>query len=391
MQYILKTLDDLIVNQMNPSLSRIFSNEYTLKHWLHIAQIEANQIKEFLYDEMHRIPEPDEAAYFISKHHSRLIYLSDKLLVYIEQNTSRQGEIPENLVSVQKAIFLVVNDLLHFIWKHYAKYCDKDQKIPENYRIFLCREFAEKSTKIFEYANRNTAELLNIALWPLKKVIAKPRIKLTFRAAFYLTDLLQGVMEYSSNKDENTEIFSLLKCLVYYNYNSIHFKNYFITYLRQELAKIDSLIGQMERLSWFIKTLNQTPVKPNIAFNLKQTGIKEFLIEWLLEELSYRETKANLARLPIPGEAGLDQNYKVETSLSVPQVACLIRLLVETGIIKNKNKTELIKFYAQYTQTKRQENITFHSFKSKFYNIEESSKQTVKELIIRFLNEIRDL
>ena len=161
--------------------------------------------------------------------------------------------------------------------------------------------------------------------------------------------------------------------------------------MRKELAKIDSPARQMERLSWFIKTLNQTPVKPNIAFNSKQTGIKEFLIEWLLEELSYRETKANLARLPIPGEAGFDQNYKVETSLSVPQVACLIRLLVETGVIKNKNKTELIKFYAQYTQTKRQENITFHSFKSKFYNIEDSSKQAIKELIIRLLNELRDL
>src|SRR6266542_1424540 len=215
MQYVLKILDDLIINQMSHDLSRILLNEHTLKHWLHTAQIEAYQIKQFLYDEMHRIPEPDEAAYFISKHHSRLIYLSDKLLVYIEQNTSRQGEIPENLVSVQKAIFLVVNDLLHFIWKHYAKYCDKDQKIPENYRIFLCREFVQKSSKIFECTNRNIDELLNIALWPIKKVIVEQQVNLTFRAAFYLTEILQGVIEYFSNKQKNNDIFPLLNCLVY--------------------------------------------------------------------------------------------------------------------------------------------------------------------------------
>ena len=101
-------LDDLIINQMNPSLSRIFANESTLKHWLHIAQIEANQVKEFLCNEMYRIPEPDEAAYFISKHRSRLIFLRDKLLYYKKQNIYKQEDIPENLISVQKAIFMVI-------------------------------------------------------------------------------------------------------------------------------------------------------------------------------------------------------------------------------------------------------------------------------------------
>ena len=57
-----------------------------------------------------------------------------------------------------------------------------------------------------------------------KKVIVKPQFKLTFRSAFDLDDLIQVITEYSSNKDENNEIFLLLKCLIYYNFNSIHLK-----------------------------------------------------------------------------------------------------------------------------------------------------------------------
>ena len=55
------------------------------------------------------------------------------------------------------------------MWKHYSAYFDKDQKIPEKYRLFLCQEFSEKSDKLFKHESQNIVELLNIALWHIKK------------------------------------------------------------------------------------------------------------------------------------------------------------------------------------------------------------------------------
>ena len=44
-----------------------------------------------------------------------------------------------------------------------------------------------------------------------------------------------------------------------------------------------------------------------------------------------------------------------------------------------------------FTKSKRKENITYQSFRSKFYNIDESSKEGIKSLIIQLLNKIREL
>jgi len=136
---------------------------------------------------------------------------------------------------------------------------------------------------------------------------------------------------------------------------------------------------------------NQTPVRPSIAYLPKQKSIKDFMIEWLLEEICYLEKKEQLSGNGTAMTITQEKNFKVVTELSVSQVACLIRLLVKTGVIKNKNQKQLIEFYAAYTQSKKQENISFESFRSKFYNIEESSKQDIRDLMIRLLNEIRKL
>jgi hypothetical protein len=87
----------------------------------------------------------------------------------------------------------------------------------------------------------------------------------------------------------------------------------------------------------------------------------------------------------------VNQGFKVVTELSVAQIACFVRLLVESGVIKNKNRAELITFYAVYTQSKKQENISPESFRTRFYNIEESARQEIRGTIIQLLNYINHM
>jgi hypothetical protein len=391
MQYVLKILDDLIVNQMNLSHSRVFINEDILKEWLYTSQIEACKIKEVITDEVFRLLEYKDIKQFISMHHSKLIYLSDMLLFNIEQNSNQKVVIPENLVSVQKAIFFVIDDLLHFIWKYYSEYCNKDQKIPEKYKIFIVRDFSMKLENIDLNGENHPSILLNIALMPIKKVIENNRINITFRTTYYLREMLNEIIQCISDPKKDKEEGRLINRLIFINYNSIHFINYLVSYFRRELDQINNVTEKIEKLTWYLKTLNQILVKPNCIFNSKQPEIKEFLIQWILEEISYLEKKLQLAGIPETEQQIIEQNFKIVTELSVPQAACLIRLFVEAGVFKNKNKTDLIKFYAMYTQSKRKENITFQSFRTKYYNIEESSKQEIKALIIHLLNEIQKL
>jgi len=391
MQSILKILDDLIITQMNITSSRIIVDEHILKEWLNIAQIEASKIKIHIRDEVFRLSEHKDIKNFISRKHARLIYLSDSLLSYIDQNSNHENAIPENLICVQKAIFLIVDDLLHFVWKNYEQYCNKDQKIPEKYRIFIVREFSSKLEDIVCNEENSSNILLTIALIPIKKVIENKRIKITFRLVYYLRDLLNEINIYTRlNGDDRDEV-KLIRRLIHINFNTIHFANYVVSYLRRELNKIDNTTEQIEKLAWYLKITNQISIKPGYSLFDKQQDIKDFLIVWILEEISYLEKKLQLAGVPSTMHQVMEQNFKLATELSVPQFACLIRLLVESGVITNKNKTDIIRFYAMFTKSKRKENITYQSFRSKFYNIDESSKEEIKSLIIQLLKNIQDL
>jgi len=74
----------------------------------------------------------------------------------------------------------------------------------------------------------------------------------------------------------------------------------------------------------------------------------------------------------------------------VSQLAYFLRILVETEVIKNPNDKELLKFYAKHTRTKKTETISSESLRVKFYNIEDSTKEEVKTIVIKLLNFIQN-
>jgi len=53
---------------------------------------------------------------------------------------------------------------------------------------------------------------------------------------------------------------------------------YVVSYLRQELNKIDNTTEQIEKLAWYLKITNQISIKPGYSLIDKQQDIKEFLI-----------------------------------------------------------------------------------------------------------------
>jgi hypothetical protein len=67
--------------------------------------------------------------------------------------------------------------------------------------------------------------------------------------------------------------------------------------------------------------------------------------------------------------------------MSVSQFAYFIKTLTETGVIQNKNVSELIRFLAKFVKTKRSENISYESFRIKYYNAEDNTKGAVRNLL----------
>ena len=69
--------------------------------------------------------------------------------------------------------------------------------------------------------------------------------------------------------------------------------------------------------------------------------------------------------------------------MSISQFAYFIRTFIEAGVIQNKNISELIRFLVRFVKTKRSENIAYESFRMKYYNVESSTKNSVKTFYTR--------
>jgi hypothetical protein len=98
-----------------------------------------------------------------------------------------------------------------------------------------------------------------------------------------------------------------------------------------------------------------------------------------LEE--YRNQLSQQNSLPAKGD-------KLKTSLSVSQLVYAFRVFSEMGLINVKNQMDLFKFIADNFQTPNTEKISLQSLRSKYYNIDPSTKEALREIAQKVLNKI---
>ena len=188
-------------------------------------------------------------------------------------------------------------------------------------------------------------------------------------------------------KDENSIDDSLRAELLYLNYNTIKYFRYYTNYVVAQLETVDSSSGRIERLSYFLKMVNQTQVKPGVGYNRTIHSLKEQLAEWIAEEVFYLEKMHKLNEKNAAGTA-LAEDFKLKTEMSVSQLAYLLRVFIETRFINNKNVSDLIRFFSRFFQTKRLESISYESFRVRYYNTEDGTKRSVRNMLLLMIDYI---
>lgn len=137
-----------------------------------------------------------------------------------------------------------------------------------------------------------------------------------------------------------------------------------------------------------MKEFNQLYVLPEFALKLRQFSIKEQISSWLLEEIEYLEKESRMKTFFKQSEGIGEPGIKIQTDFSVAQLAYFLKLLVDSGIIKNSNQKDVIRFFSHNISTKQTETISQTSLNTKYYNYEETNKTVVKDNLIRINNEV---
>lgn len=92
--------------------------------------------------------------------------------------------------------------------------------------------------------------------------------------------------------------------------------------------------------------------------------------------------------VPVTPSIATTDPKPIETTLSVPQLALFIKLLIDEGIIKNSSYRQLSKLVSKYFKTPYSEKLSAESLRLKTFSFEKQTVNKVKDVIIQLLNNV---
>lgn len=381
---------------MNPQKTETPFTSEVLEEVLSYVQTEIVRLKRVFSNEVYYHTGNETFERFVQTHQIGLIDLLDTLsgVIDLTDNILKKNSIPvpKELSGVQKTVYIIIEDLLSYLGYRYCRYCNRNIKISQKYRcLFLCK--LEKEIVEIETAElKISPELLAITLTPVKTRLENTKTRWTYSMVLFYKELLRVTNDIKKirNKDEHED--ELIRSLIFINFNSVYFARYCVKKIKSGLEHRHTVGDKIEFLALCLKKINQTAIRRHMALLNNYPPVKEFLSQWLLAEIFYWERKLQLLS-PFKNEKKflVDTNIKIATDLSVPQLACFVRLLVETGIFTNARKEDILEFFPGHYKTKKCESIEYGSFRSKYYAISDPTKEHIRNLIITMLNELRNL
>ncbi|WP_133159373.1 hypothetical protein [Solitalea longa] len=387
--------DDLILHALHPDNIALRIGDFD--EIVQNAKEQAKQIRTNLMALIFNFQKSEEIELFIQNHQNQLINLTDTLLKYLGPEGGKEifkdvtGKTPSNLY---KKLYITLEDLITFLEEYFRKYFNINSKITLSYRLITLRDFQE-TLPILESAlhtQKVPAEFIEVLLQPIQVFIkACLKKEITYQRVLYLKSFLADLMEQSLKQNENTLLTIVVRC-GYLNLNSIEFYNWCIGYLKERLEMEDNATDKLKTLSYFLKHINQSIQKPNFAYKPHKPSVKELVSSWIKEETKHLERTLQLSLEFANGEEKnvLSQKKadKIKLNLTVPQIAYFARLMIDANVYLNTNQTEVLKILSRTYSTSKAEQISPISLRSKFYSEDESTRESVKELLIKLLNEV---
>lgn len=170
---------------------------------------------------------------------------------------------------------------------------------------------------------------------------------------------------------------AVINCLVGCNFNSGKFIFYVLEAVATHLTEEDSPVVYWASL---LKWINRLPTSPEMQLYRNADSCKTQLIELFTTELFAAE------------QLHTDDvvQDKLITGLSVGQFALLIRLLVDTGVLKTRNINQLIRIFSRLVKTTRTVEISAESLRQKYYQINPASVKMMREHLVEMMSKLKE-
>jgi len=312
-----------------------------------------------------------------------------------EQLTAICNEVPLNWLEVETAapvtydewrylchdICHQLEDLLLYLMLTYANYYNKMALTPNVYRELMRQRMAPGLSVIrawFAETDESCRELQLMILGLYDAFYPELPNRMDYHQLDFLRELQQALLKHWAKEDNTLDHGTLQQLLFTLNFNSTDYYHYCTQYISQQLIELPDMHSQLDLLSFIHKTLCQLSVKNGVAYSHDAPAIISLLKEWLQVESKHLQSrlKQHASRNSRQLKT-LPENFKLQTSLTLPELAALFRILKEAGIVENRNMQDVFRLIALCFSIQQKEAFEGSLFQSYYYHI---SQETYKKM-----------
>ncbi len=211
----------------------------------------------------------------------------------------------------------------------------------------------------------------------------------TYRKFAYLKELLLSLEKLSINSRSDEFCLMLEKLLMEMNFNHPFFAEYISNKLSAKAEEYETVQEKIEFWRGCQKEFAPFEIKPSLSLNPDAPSLKTSLTEIITSGLASLEKQTMQQRQQGSNEAM--KGEKIETKLSVSQLAVFLRLAAEEGIIVHKNQSDIFRRVAATFQTAKTDTISVQSLRGKYHSPERAATDIVKDYLIGMMNRLRRL
>lgn len=285
----------------------------------------------------------------------------------------------------EASLYRLLHELLYFLKVQYTPFFNFSRKVP---RVITVR--AKRTLK--QYKDRLEGLLDAAELQELRPLLLAPFQEwlqaeaLCFGDIRYAIFACQQLAAIAAAVPGSGTLTATRGILLSINFNAPDVVAFYINEMRRIAANETDITEKLRVLQLQLQTIRQETVFPGAALHPAQASLQQQLVLWLHAEIDFQQQVQVQQQQPAPVTApGLQQ--KIHTSLSVPQLALLFRLLKEEKLITNTNQSELLKIVSSHFTTANKEQFSYGHLHGTFYKIEAHTRRTVYDLLIRLLHQ----
>lgn len=372
---------DFVTATVHPNnAAHLNLSETGLKTLLDTASIEIESIRKHLVVSLFDLQKQNELESLVQNYQLFLIKLLNDLFIYQQVPTENNS-----LSTLYISLIDLLGELLTYIEIYFSKYFNIDEEIPQIYYSVNDEEFKQQLGKLNNILKDRLVDgklisIINSCYSFTNKELKK--ITITYRHIIYLKDLLAELASILSDVMQGDFNVLITNLLIYLNFNGPAFIVYMIDKFYLEMNAENSLQEKVLKLRFYKKEISQINSRTSHSFHQYLLPPKEQLLNWIEEEIDFLQNKSNIMKQAMNSDEKADLEYKINTSLSVPQLAYFIRLLVEGKTITNMNQTQLLKFFSSHFTSLKRENMSYGHLRSQYYKTELSAIESIRSLLL---------